>query len=57
MMRVRIIQQPTYPDHYIVQYRNWWQILWRTYRESLDEKTALAVGKRLLNPLIVEILP
>lgn len=56
-MKVRVVQQASYPDLYIVQYKNWWQLLWRTYANGLEEKTALQVGKRLLNPLIVEIKP
>lgn len=56
-MRVRIVQQPLNQELYIVQYKNWWQFLWRTYAAGLDAMHALAVGRRLLNPLIVELHP
>lgn len=54
-MRVRIVQRPLYPEMYMVQYKNWWHIFWRTYCSSLPEQDAISVGKRLLSPLIAEI--
>ena len=56
-MKVRIVQSPTDPQFYVVQFKQWWHLFWRTYSVSLPEQQAIAMGKRLLNPLIVEIKP
>lgn len=57
-MRVRIKQNPIYPDSWRIETKNWWSTwtMVEFFSGNDSQQRALETAKRLMNPNIIEVL-